>query len=216
MTATVLTATPEARHSASVKDHELQETIASACRRIAPLWPLKHFVAVNPFMGFAGQSFAETCATLNRVTRTRMLMPWDFYRQAMAKGLIDDDALKAALDLHAVTNIDVHRAKELAQQTPEGLDKPLAVVATVAEVLDDLADGDRQVSLVAFMIDEISAFCAAFFDQGQANWPMPKRQLKPYRRGDTSRAMTATRKSWESQTFERPFRRFPRIRWTAS
>ena len=28
--------------------------IAGACGRIAPLWPLKHFVAVNPFLGFSG------------------------------------------------------------------------------------------------------------------------------------------------------------------
>ena len=30
-----------------------------ACRRIAPLWPLKHFVAVNPFLGVVDQRFAE-------------------------------------------------------------------------------------------------------------------------------------------------------------
>ena len=35
----------------------LEATVRAACRRIAPLWPLKHFVAVNPFLGFSGQSF---------------------------------------------------------------------------------------------------------------------------------------------------------------
>lgn len=27
--------------------------ITRACGKIAPLWPLKHFVAVNPFLGFS-------------------------------------------------------------------------------------------------------------------------------------------------------------------
>ncbi len=30
------------------------------------------------------------------------------------------------------------------------------------------------------MIEEISAFCAAYFDEGQANWPLPVRKLPPY------------------------------------
>jgi uncharacterized protein YbcC (UPF0753/DUF2309 family) len=30
------------------------------------------------------------------------------------------------------------------------------------------------------MIDEISAFCAGYFDEGQASWRMPGRDLKPY------------------------------------
>jgi hypothetical protein len=47
----------------------LESAIAEACERIAPLWPLKHFVAVNPFLGFTGQSFAATTATLRRVAK---------------------------------------------------------------------------------------------------------------------------------------------------
>ena len=55
-----------------------------------------------------------------------------------------------------------------------------AVVSTVAEVLDRLADGDREASRTAFMIDEISKWCAAYFDEGQANWTAPWRKLPPY------------------------------------
>ena len=33
-------------------DHpDLDRSIESACARIAPLWPLKHYVAVNPLFG---------------------------------------------------------------------------------------------------------------------------------------------------------------------
>ena len=54
--------------------------------RIAPLWPLKHFVAVNPFLGFANQTFHATCATFHRVARIEMLMDRAFFRQAVASG----------------------------------------------------------------------------------------------------------------------------------
>ena len=64
--------------------------IRRACRKIAPLWPLKHFVAVNPFLGFSGQGFAATCSTIQRVTGANLLMPRNFYREALASGSISD------------------------------------------------------------------------------------------------------------------------------
>lgn len=161
-------------------DAELKAVIAAACKRIAPLWPLKHFVAVNPFLGFTGQTFAQTCATLDRVARTRMLMPRAYYAQAIADGRIDDEAIAAALRGQGLEGIDVAGLKDAARREPRPDQKPSAVVATVAEVLDRCAGGDRHVSLVAFMIEEISGFCASYFDEGQANWPLPVRKLSPF------------------------------------
>ncbi|CCD90509.1 conserved hypothetical protein [Bradyrhizobium sp. ORS 375] len=160
-------------------DAGLMARIDSACQRVAPLWPLKHFVAVNPFLGFTGQSFAATAATFERVVRTRMLMPRAYYRQALDDGRIDDAALAQALQLYPSTGLDIEALKQKAR-AEAGPSSPPAVVATVAEVLDRLAEGDRYVSLVAFMIDEISSFCATYFDEGQASWPSPVRKLKPY------------------------------------
>lgn len=166
--------------AAPLTDTSLRTAIAAACRRIAPLWPLKHFVAVNPFLGFSEQTFDETCAIFNRVARTRMLMPREFYAQAIADGVIDDPALTAALDARPLPAMTLAGLKAAACAKHRAELKPSAVVATVAEVLDSLSDGERQVSLVGFMIDEISAFCSAYFDEGQANWPLPVRNLRPF------------------------------------
>ncbi|PPD44082.1 MAG: hypothetical protein CTY15_08470 [Methylocystis sp.] len=161
----------------------IETAINAACNKIAPLWPLKHFVAVNPFLGFANQSFAATSANLKRVARVDMLMPRSFYREALDTGVIDDDALEAAL-AEAGKDIgrpaDVAALKAAAGKDSTGRSRPPAVVATVAEVLDTLADGDRQSSLVGFMIEEISKWCAAYFDEGQASWRLPARGLSPY------------------------------------
>ncbi|MBL0406220.1 DUF2309 domain-containing protein [Microvirga aerilata] len=174
-----LTSTPPA-----VTDREALETaIRSACRKIAPLWPLKHFVAVNPFLGFTGQSFAATCATFRRVAGVDMLMPRAFYREAMAAGIIDDEALEAALAAAPAlpgSAMDLASLKAASAVDPQWRTKPSAVVSTVAEVLDTLAQGDRQTSLVGFMIDEISKWCAGYFDEGQAIWPMPVRAQGRY------------------------------------
>lgn len=162
---------------------QLTVAIEAACRRIAPLWPLKNFVAVNPFLGFTGQSFAATCATLRRVAHISLLMPRSFYRQALNTGIIDDRSLEAALAAQpnfaglARSAAELKRAARRPAAHPA---RPAAVVATIAEVLDALSDGERQISLVGFMIDEISSFCAGYFDEGQSIWRMPSRAMKPY------------------------------------
>lgn len=161
----------------------LNEAIAIACNRIAPLWPLKTFVAVNPFLGFAGQSFADTCAMFRRIAGVNMLMPRDYYLEKIANGFISDDDLLAALakvPAELSPPPDVGALRRLLELGDAPLVKPRAVVATVAEVLDRLASGDRHASRTAFMVDEISKWCAAYFDEGQAAWKLPSRNLKPY------------------------------------
>jgi uncharacterized protein len=169
--------------SALGENREIEDSIAKACGRIAPLWPLKHFVAVNPFLGFAEKPFAATAAALKRVAKVDMLMPRRFYREALASGAIDDAALGEALS-RAPQDIacpaDVQALKKAVARDAPAHASPPAAVSTVAEVLDALADGDRQASLVGFMIEEISKCCAAYFDEGQASWRMPQRVLAPY------------------------------------
>ncbi|CAJ0850306.1 hypothetical protein AMST5_00250 [freshwater sediment metagenome] len=169
--------------SASVEREAIEDSVTKACGRIAPLWPLKHFVAVNPFLGFAGQPFAATAAALKRVAKVDMLMPRHFYRAALTSGVIDDAALgealaRAARDSNRPSDVDA--LKQAAAMEVTANLRPPAAVSTVAEILDSLADGDRQTSLVGFMIEEISKWCAAYFDEGQAIWRMPQRTLSPY------------------------------------
>ena len=154
----------------------LDEAIRQACRRLAPVWPLSSFVAVNPFLGFADTPFEQAAAELRRLTGARLLMPRAFYRQAMAEGRIAPADLAAALAEARAAGL-TRESLFRAVVTEPG---PPSRVATVADVLDALSDGDRQVSRTAFMIDEISRWCAAYFDEGQASWPAPWRGMPLY------------------------------------
>ncbi len=180
---TTITATASAETTAAPAPSALDTAIATACQRIAPLWPLKHFVAVNPFLGFTGQSFAATSATLRRVAKVDMLMPRDFYRRALIDGIITDEDIAHALHrapANAAVPADVASARAALARDPAARASGPGVVATIAEVLDRLSAGDRQASRTAFMVDEISRWCAAYFDEGQASWQMPARGASPW------------------------------------
>lgn len=47
--------------------------VATACERIAPLWPLTNFVAVNPLLGMTDLSFVEAASLLEHVAHARLL-----------------------------------------------------------------------------------------------------------------------------------------------
>ena len=174
---------PDLAGSATASSPVIAAAVAGACRKIAPLWPLKHFVAVNPFLGFTDRSFTATCAAMRRVARVDMLMPRAFYRAALADGTIEEADLAAALESAPRTEgtpADLAALREAAARDPAPGARPPAVVATVSEVLDRLAQGDRHAARTAFMIDEISKWCAAYFDDGQAAWKLPGKGKRPY------------------------------------
>jgi uncharacterized protein YbcC (UPF0753/DUF2309 family) len=161
---------------------DLKAAVDAACARIAPLWPLKNFVAVNPFLGVSDKSFSDASAWLQRVARADMLMPIDAFRAMLERGEIEDEDLALAIaTAPKVAGVrDAASLKAAVAKRPSGERTSRAVVATVAEILDRLSDGDRYASRTAFMIEEISKWCAAYFDEGQAAWKAPSRNTRPY------------------------------------
>ena len=91
-----------------VRRAALEAAVERACARIAPLWPLRNFVAVNPFLGHTALPFANTCARFRRVLDADMLMPREFYRQALAEGRIEDRDLLVALSAQPRTGAPRH------------------------------------------------------------------------------------------------------------
>lgn len=176
MSSPALAPTVASMIDASAHSPDIAAAIATACGWIAPLWPLADFVAVNPFVGMADKSFGEAAALRRRIAGTRLVMPRAFYRDAIASGRISDVALGAAATSLGLTGAGLAEAAS----RPEATGSRPRVVATVAETIDRVSEQDRRISLAGFMIDEISDFCAAYFDEGQALWALPTRHLRPY------------------------------------
>ena len=144
----------------------------NACLRVPPLWPLHSFVAVNPFVGLVGKPFAEVCALMARVTHESMLMSSGYFRQLYESQRISLADLRTAV------------ARAGSALTPAELiewvkSPPLEVPALVRSVAD-LATGSALEHWRTFITEEISKWCAAYFDEGQSAWRMPWRKLPLY------------------------------------
>ncbi|MGC9217480.1 putative inorganic carbon transporter subunit DabA, partial [Acidithiobacillus sp.] len=87
-------------------------------RRIAPVWPLDSFVAVNPYWGFADQSFPEVAAYLQGTAGERVIMDRRWYADQVQSGKLSlPDILQAAESLGLST--DEEDWRDYLRETPE-------------------------------------------------------------------------------------------------
>ena len=138
----------------------LTQAVDTAIRKVAPLWPLKTFVAVNPYLGFTGQSFEATMADMARYAGARMALDRSAYLEAHAVGRITDPDL--AMALARVPVADSPQALLEAAKTQVPSPRPLKTMADLTG-----AEWPQQVS------ERLSQFAAAWFDAGQASFAAP-------------------------------------------
>lgn len=151
---------------------ELDRRIDAACARIAPLWPLKHFVAVNPFFGLRDLDFQQASDLLARVVGSSLYMPRAYYREQFASGRITRDDLEQAI-ARCGSRLDVAAVERaMAVEAPQ----PELGMASVSEVLDRVEGG----IWTSFVTERVSLHCAAYFDLGQAMVCMPWRNMSLY------------------------------------
>jgi hypothetical protein len=155
---------PQTPSSATLSQTDLNAALDAALPRIPPLWPLRHFVAVNPFVGLIDRPFPEACSLLQRVVGGAPLQSPVEYHQAYRQGRIEQADLEDASDAEW-TSAELLQALEaaVADDTPP----PLATVA-------DLLDQERpRAHWSVFVIEEISKWCGVAFDQNQTTWNSP-------------------------------------------
>jgi len=156
-----------ADHARATGAAAVDAAINRAVRAIPPLWPLASSVAVNPFLGQAGESLADASARLGRVAGAPLTMPRGWYQKEIASGVITDadlcDALAAAPQTSGPQSLAA--LKYAAQRPPPA---PRA-----APTIPELAGHASQTDWTGFIADRFGAWAAGFFDDGQALWAAP-------------------------------------------
>ena len=144
----------------------IRDAAERAANRIAPLWPLKDFVAVNPFLGFADTTFFEAGQIMRRAASARMTMPRSFYVQALESGRMTDADLVVALARMETAQGLPADVAEVKQLLSTGEPARETAIATVADAASQVTGRDWAGLAVA----RISAWAASHFDEGQAAW----------------------------------------------
>ncbi|MEW4456428.1 DUF2309 domain-containing protein [Bremerella sp. JC817] len=153
----------------------LQETVP-------PSWPLKDFVAVNPFLGFTGKTFLETDALLKQVCDVDLLPPLSYFRTLHRESRLSIDQISQGYDEISRDHPDLLKGTPLDEVVAwlHQNDQPQPVerrtVWTMAEALDQTDGGERKNQI----LNDITRCLSGYFDDGEAFWPMPWRNQSPF------------------------------------
>ena len=145
----------------------LEAAMDRAARAIPPAWPLASSVAVNPFLGQAGEPLAMAGARLARIAGARVTMPRRWYAEKIAAGVIGDGDLAAALANAAGSKPADVAALKAAAEVEMPPPSPLPSIA-------DLAARLSGIDWPGIIADRFGAWAGGYFDEGQALWAAPK------------------------------------------
>lgn len=145
--------------------------IAEALKRIPPLWPLEHFVAVNPFLGFTDRHFEEAAAILRRTLGHAPVQSPEEYLSAWKNGSITPQDL-APFTGGKWTEEKLLAVLKNADHSPVSLP-----VATFADALDQTIP---YAHWARFISEEIAKWCSVHFDRNQTVWISPWKDLGLY------------------------------------
>jgi len=150
----------------------IEQGIERACALVPPLWTLRNFVAVNPFLGLTQKSFGDAIVEIDRIKHGDPLFPADFYRKRHDEGRILEVDIDEAI-----------AAAPTALGRPDLVDEDPAVIRIAlfgtgpsheripaySELVDLIDESDWS----GLIVEEIGKWCAARFDRGQSSWPQP-------------------------------------------
>lgn len=150
-----------------------------ACDRIPPVWPLRNYVAVNPFLGLADRSYEETCHLMSKVTAGGMLMDAAYFARQHADGRISVqdlvDAVRQTMpDLSKGQSM--HKVSKLIEWANQRQSEYAGKIPLVCEV----ASVTSPQNWACLMVQEVSKFCAAYQDEGSAMWGHPWKHMPLY------------------------------------
>ncbi len=146
-------------------DASLDAAIDTACRAVAPTWPLDRFIAVNPYWGLVDRPIAHAAAAIARLSGSPMWMPHAFYRQACARGRFEREHLAQAAAEAGVRMTADELLALLDRPAP-----PLPRLPLPSDILDAKRDLQHAPAWRDTITHQISQFCAAHFDADQADW----------------------------------------------
>jgi uncharacterized protein len=156
--------------SLTAKQLDLLGKVRTACKKIAPVWPLENFVAVNPYLGLTNQSFGNAAKELAAAGGIQMTLPASFYLEKIKTGEIIHEDLEKVLIKNEYSFGALEFIKTIEKYTSNSED--LQAIASLSDIATEVTQKDWN----RFMISRISAWAASYFDKGQAIWSVTNQE----------------------------------------
>lgn len=155
---------------------DLTNTLHAVVRRIAPVWRLEDFVAVNPYLGLTDMDVGAAAALLHRVAGARSTLPIRQRLEQLEQGVIErHDLAEALAAARPGRPVDVDGFLATAR-TMDEVDRIRPALTLAASI-----EGPAGLDLDRFTVERLGGWAAAQHDEGQASWRSVDPALGLYR-----------------------------------
>ena len=156
---------------------DVDAAIRGACQRVAPVWPLANFIAVNPLQGFETENFKDAVQVAKKLYHAKGLPELDYFHSQFKNGRITPNDLFEALrsvnlDMSVEDLMKVMIEQASQEDTSNLKESPSDVFLLLSEWSDQLLG----TKLYPLMQSEVTKWASAYFDRGEAAWAMPGRE----------------------------------------
>lgn len=160
-------------------DHSrLTEVLKELQGIVPPLWPLRDYVAVNPFLGLSGKTFLDARQLLCGVRDCDLLMPRNYFQSLLENGDVTEDDISTALQQcqreysEQYADLKTGDVTDWIANASNNSDNERNI-QTIAEVVDHHRGSTWQ----SHIVNDISRCVSAHYDEGQAVWQSPWKAL---------------------------------------
>lgn len=155
----------------TMTESTIEDRLRLAAKKMAPVWPLESFVAVNPYMGLIDKKFGNVAGLLSQTAGAKSTMPLSFYLQKIENGEIKKESIQAALEKAGKkTSVDLDQFIDQLKQLKSTEDSSSKKLSTVISTVSQMTGYDWE----TFALNHISLFASAYFDECQAIWKQPE------------------------------------------
>lgn len=159
--------------------HDDREWLSHVVNRVEaivpPLWPLRDYVAVNPFQGLSRLKFLEARQTLVDSRDCELLPTLEYWRENRNRVSVDDlaEAWSQCSEEYPEVFADESLDRVVSWFETGCPDCPADNTARRYSTVAESIDRDEKTHWSATVIDDIARHCANHFDEGQSSWDAP-------------------------------------------
>lgn len=163
-------------------EHGLTQTLAEIEAIVPPLWPLMDYVAVNPFLGLSEHKFLTARHVLREVRDCELLPTCDYFRTLIQTGEICSRDIECALQQCVSEYPELYTGLDASQITGLLASGEMAERATERRyfTISEVVDRRHKTTWSSHIVNDITRHCSAHYDQGQAAWSNPWKELPLY------------------------------------
>lgn len=166
----------------SSDEPDLTNTLAEIEAIVPPLWPLKDYVAVNPFLGLSEYKLLTARQMLREVRDCELLPDGNYFGAQIQAGAIRSDDIERALQQCVGEYPELYAGWKTEQFASLFATGDLAKENTERRffAISEFIDRRQQTTWTSHIVNDITRHCSGHYDEGQAAWPNPWKHLPLY------------------------------------